>query len=316
MSYEKTVGILIATYNGSLFVSEQIESICRQTFQNWRLYISDDGSSDDTVSKLQAFANRDPRIQVLQFGSRFGAKTNFSLLSEYALRNTRHDVFFYSDQDDIWHSRKIEIQLDAFCPQTKQSSILCHHDLVVVDQSNKTISSSLFRYMCLDTDPSEVGRLLRRNFVTGCSMACNRKLLQNALPMPESAIMHDWWLAIVAATTGKINVSNEPLIRYRQHDKNTIGAKSFWQLIPKLKNIKTQWQSGNQELLLTFKQAQALHKRLSPNQNRFLTDIEQYCRLKDWSRFERCKRAFRLKVYPRTPVLFCVFFLRLFLYKR
>jgi len=104
--------------------------------------------------------------------------------------------------------------------------LLVHGDLQVVDAGLKLISSSFMQYQGIAHEDDGLQTLLLSNFVTGCTCLLNRQLAELALPVPQAAIVHDWWMALCAASAGHIGYIAEPLVKYRQHGANAIGAKN------------------------------------------------------------------------------------------
>lgn len=91
-----------------------------------------------------------------------------------------------------------------------------------------TVCDSLWRYQLSDPERGcRLNRLLMQNVATGCTVMINRPLLELALPIPDAAIMHDWWLALVAAAFGKIGTVHEATVLYRQHGGNDTGARKW-----------------------------------------------------------------------------------------
>lgn len=255
------VCILLATYNGERYLTEQINSIQRQTIDSWTLLVSDDGSSDGSCELIRDLADSDRRIVPVDapVDLRAGAAQNFGRLMEAGLE-LGGQVFFFCDQDDIWEPEKLQLMLQAFPAAGEEPApLLVHSDLAVVTCDLQPIASSLRRYMALDVYAADpCSSLLTRNFVTGCAMACNRRLLELALPLPAQAIMHDWWLALVAASSGAIVFIDRPLLKYRQHSSNTIGAVGFWRLLSPVGAWRKRWRAGNREFISTFRQSAAL----------------------------------------------------------
>ena len=253
--------LLMATYNGVRYVEEQILSIQQQTVRDWTLLIRDDGSTDSTAGLINSLAEKDSRIIVLGDSgeSSGGAAQNFSRLMQAGLKTDCH-IFFLCDQDDVWETNKLQRQIQNFPELGREpASLLVHSDLSVVDESLQPIHPSMVGHMALETHPPQpFNYLLSRNFVTGCAAAGNRRLLEEALPIPAEAIMHDWWLALVAAMSGAIEFIDESLIKYRQHSSNTIGARGFWQGLNPTRNWIEGWRSGNLDFMETFDQAQVL----------------------------------------------------------
>ena len=225
MNDDRPIAILMATYNGSKYLAEQIRSLQAQTRQDWCLYICDDGSTDDTPSLLQRVAAGDGRIVVLEDPVRNrGAAARFGWLLEQT--RERHQIFFFCDQDDVWLPGKIEILAKVLDEADPATPTLVHCDLLVVDQSLQLIKPSLYDHLELRFPHQRVHQLALRNSVTGCACAFNRALADIALPMMipnDEMVIHDWWLALVASQCGQIITLPDALILYRQHAHNTLG---------------------------------------------------------------------------------------------
>lgn len=222
------IDILLATYNGAAYLEAQLDSLIAQTHQSWRVIARDDGSSDATVSVLEAYAQAFPeRFIILQDSGRVGAKASFSRLIEASSA----PYVAFCDQDDVWLPEKLDVLLEAVLSEESRCGsampILAHSDLEVVDQDLEVISPSLWTYQAIDPSRDSLPHLLVQNVVTGCALLCNRALLMSALPIPDSAFMHDYWLSLIASATGRIVPVRRSLIKYRQHGRNTLGAKKM-----------------------------------------------------------------------------------------
>jgi glycosyltransferase involved in cell wall biosynthesis len=224
-----TVDILLATFNGARFLPELLESIEGQTHRDWRLIVRDDGSSDLSLSIIEAFAQRhSDRVQVLRDRhDRRGACANFAAV----LEASDAPYFMFCDQDDVWLPEKIAGLLGLMRQVEKQQGaetpILLHSDLIVVDDELRVRHPSFWRYSRLlnPSAPRRPARLIFQNFVPGCASIGNAALRQAALPIPTEARMHDWWVALVAAILGEIAEHEVPTILYRQHQSNDVGAE-------------------------------------------------------------------------------------------
>ncbi len=220
------VEVVLSTYNGGRYLPQQLQSLQAQTYTDWYLRSRDDGSSDDTLSILQRAA-KDRRIALTAAdGERLGACASFARL----LASSEADYVLFCDQDDLWLPEKIETLLDLMRAAEQAHGaipLLVHSDLVVVNSEGNTIHPSFWSYQALDPERIRLHQLLVQNNVTGCTVLVNRALKERAVPIPATAIMHDWWLALVASAFGKIFYSQKPLVRYRQHETNRLGAKKF-----------------------------------------------------------------------------------------
>ena len=219
------INILLSTYNGEKYIKKQIGSILGQNYNGFHITARDDGSSDRTVGILNS-----SDIKVIDSNENLGAKGSFGALLEYAVKNSNADYFMFCDQDDVWDEDKIEKTLHKMKEMEKaypNTSVLVHTDLEVVDEQLGSVSKSMWEYEHIDPQLNSLSRLLVQNTITGCTVMINRDLAKRCLPIPDEAIMHDWWLGLVASYFGKIAYINESTIKYRQHGSNTIGAKGF-----------------------------------------------------------------------------------------
>ena len=260
------VAIVMATYNGSRFIEEQIQSIQAQSYSDWVLYVRDDGSRDDTVQKVLQIEREDHRVQLVrdELGNQ-GPIGNFSTLMELALEKNAGYVFL-ADQDDVWHTEKIATMLagvqELELTHDVQAPLLVHCDLAVVDEEVRPISDSFANFSRLSPTKADLGVLLCQNQVTGCACVINRALLELACPVPPIVPMHDWWLALLASSTGKIGFVPKPLVKYRQHVGNVIGAMSLVQRIAKALLSPRQWVFRMEIVRLGIVQAAVLEERI------------------------------------------------------
>ncbi len=260
------VVVVMATYNGGCFIEEQIRSIQTQSYSDWTLYVRDDGSSDDTVQKVSQIECADNRVKLIRddVGNQ-GAIGNFSSLMGVALEKNAKYVFF-ADQDDVWHPEKIAMQLAAMLEMERiygvQTPLLVHSDLTVVSEALDLISESFVMFSGLSPATSDLGVLLCQNQVTGCACASNRALLELACPVPCEARMHDWWLALLASSCGKVGYIPKPLVKYRQHGNNVLGAISFSQRLKRLLFSPQRWKIQKAAIERGTVQAEMLEMRI------------------------------------------------------
>jgi glycosyltransferase involved in cell wall biosynthesis len=224
------IAVLLSTYNGAKYLPEYLESMRQQTVQQFKLFIRDDGSTDDTLKIIQEYRIRNHHVEIVSAGENVGVIRSFSLLLEYALEKSSFEYFMFADQDDVWLPHKIEISLLRMMEMESEYNkrpILVHSDLLVVDKHLKQLSSSFWRYQNLDPQYCQLNRLLVQNVITGCTMLINAPLAKLSVSFPQGVIMHDWWLGLVAAVFGEISYISEPTILYRQHEINSVGARKF-----------------------------------------------------------------------------------------
>ncbi|MCQ9628121.1 glycosyltransferase family 2 protein [Cetobacterium somerae] len=224
---DKKIDILLSTYNGENFLEEQLNSIVKQTYENWKIIIRDDGSTDKTVEIIKKYMKRYPKkIKVIENNGNLGAAKSFMSLINYS----NSDYFMFCDQDDYWLEDKIEITLKKMLElekKNKNKPILIHTDLKVVNQNLDEISSSLWSYQGVNPKIKNYRKLIVENNITGCTVMLNKnikKYLKN-YDIKKYIIMHDWFLGVLVAKLGVIDFVEKATILYRQHGKNDTGAK-------------------------------------------------------------------------------------------
>lgn len=223
MLYE--VDILLSTYNGQKYLPMLLDSLLKQTYPRWRLVVRDDGSTDATMTILHQYRKKCNMIILEPDGENLGPCQSFSKLIQYS--DAQWTMF--CDQDDVWLPEKIERTLEKMRQTECQYSgpVLIHTDLIVVNENLETISPSFWKYQKLDPSKDKLSDLLVQNNVTGCTMMINRSLRNCLTSIPNEAIMHDWWISLVAATFGQTRFINQGNIMYRQHYQNHFGAKKY-----------------------------------------------------------------------------------------
>ncbi|GAE26273.1 alpha-L-Rha alpha-1,3-L-rhamnosyltransferase [Halalkalibacter wakoensis JCM 9140] len=223
-----------------------MNSLLMQSHTHFVLFIRDDGSSDETCTMINEYATKHINVVFVNEDAKenVGVSHSFSTLLEYALaRDEQFGYFMFVDQDDVWLEDKIKRTLLKMktleSKATSSTPILVHTDLFVVDDKLEPIADSFWKFQNIDPQRSQLHEIILQNVVTGCTVMVNRSLVEKALPIPKEAIMHDWWLAMVAACFGEVGVVEEPTIHYRQHQENVVGAKKF-KLKPLLDKINQQ----------------------------------------------------------------------------
>lgn len=221
------IAILMATYNGAKYLQEQIDSILSQSSRQWHLYIHDDGSSDGTVELLNDYAGKYPEwVTVMDYPSQGGPLQNFMSL----LEKVEADYYMFSDQDDVWHQDKIKKEIERMYNEenvrTNKVPIIVYSDLFVVDAKLNKISDSFLTYSGIHPEfLTTFNELGASNLTTGCTMLFNHAVKEFVQHPFTAATMHDAWITLCTVkANGVLAYLSEPLIYYRQHGGNTLGA--------------------------------------------------------------------------------------------
>lgn len=271
MAERARLAILLSTFNGEAFLCEQLDSILQQSFANFIIVARDDGSEDSTPGILTQYAAAHAgRFFILpDEGANLGAKASFAALIQYVLEHKSElglarAYMMFADQDDIWAADKIEIELNSLLRLEQGDAYrmpaLVHSDLEVVDRDGKRIAASYIAYQGLQIQRDTLVNQVQSNLVTGCTAVINEELALKVLPIPEKAIMHDWWIAIAAVAHGKRLFIDQPLVRYRQHDRNTIGAQPYIAVAPSANSVwgKLRAYQTNPHLFAVAEQSRAV----------------------------------------------------------
>lgn len=219
------VTILMSTYNGEQFLAEQIESIRQQTYTDWQLLIRDDGSKDRTREIIQDFCQKDNRIHFVNPDS----VENLGVIKSFfhLLKHQMSDVYFFSDQDDVWLPEKVEMQLEEAIKYDDNQPLLVYTDLKVVDQELNVVHESMIRTQS-DHANTELLQEITENTVTGGVSMINQALADLWTGQEEyDLLMHDWYLALLAAAFGHLVYIDRPSELYRQHSNNVLGARTL-----------------------------------------------------------------------------------------
>lgn len=221
------ISVAMCTFNGADFLSDQLQSIIAQSHPPDEIVVCDDGSTDETPVLLKHFAANSPVPVLLHFNEKnLGIVKNF----EKAIGLCSGDVIALSDQDDVWRADKLQLIENAF--QQAPKAGLVFSDAEIVDENLKPLDRQIWNEIGFDAHKRKVVRsgralevLITGWTVTGATMAFRSGFVKLSLPIPEGiAMIHDGWIALTVAAVADVAMIEEPLIKYRQHRTQQIGA--------------------------------------------------------------------------------------------
>ncbi|MEH2256940.1 glycosyltransferase [Nostoc sp.] len=225
MPIPEKIGIVLATYNPDLeYFQKQIQSIQNQTWLNWVCHIADDCSQPEYQTAIQKVVENDSRFICHFHSHNIKHYYNFERGLQYCIQDPKITAIAFSDQDDIWQAQKLKVLITKL---RSEQTLLAHSDLELIDSHDQTINHSTWDFEGRQPEKATVELLLLRNVVTGCSLLFCSSLITDILPFPQQNEIgwhHDWWIALVAIQKGKIGHIRQPLVRYRLHTSNTVGA--------------------------------------------------------------------------------------------
>jgi glycosyltransferase involved in cell wall biosynthesis len=268
------ISIAMCTYNGAEFLPAQLQSILAQTRPPDEIVVCDDGSTDGTRSMLEEFATESAIPINLHFNQQnLGSVKNF----EQAITLCTGDVIALSDQDDVWRSDKLQLFESEL--NNSPSAGLVFSDAEIVDENLKPLDRRMWDGVGFDAHKRKLiktGRALEVLItgwtVTGATMAFRSSFVKLSLPIPEEiAMIHDGWIALTIAAVADVVAIDEPLIQYRQHAQQQIGAPARKETDPELRGI--------QSIETAFRRRNSstdLHKILETLEARLLTHASDF----------------------------------------
>ena len=238
MTRPETISVALCTHNGERFLRQQLLSIFEQSLLPDEIVISDDASTDRTLEIVsETIAGVPARsaasrvaVNLLRNPAAVGIVANF----QSAISACTGDLIALCDQDDEWVPGRLERVRSEF--ERRPDLVLLHSDAVLIDGEGEPLGGTVFETLGVDSrfiaavhggDAWSV--LLKRNIATGATIVFRRSLIAVALPIPDGWL-HDEWLTIVAAAVLRVDLIAEPLVRYRQHGSNEVGAQNLSEL--------------------------------------------------------------------------------------
>jgi glycosyltransferase involved in cell wall biosynthesis len=287
------VSVALCTYNGAHYLQDQLDSLARQTRLPDELVVCDDVSSDHTIPLLREFADHAPfKVHIEPNAVNLGTAKNF----EKAIRLCSGDVIALCDQDDVWLPEKLARFETAL--QSHPEAGLVFSDAELVDRDLRSLHKTMWQTLGLNSKrqgqlqtPAAFSMLLRRNYVTGAAMAFRAAYRDDVLPIGP-IWMHDRWITMMIAARALLLPLPTPLIQYRQHGNNQIGA------VPQKKALlRRSWESLGIETDSYWRQTQAVQavqQRLNPQADLRLT-------AQDWAYLnEKVEHTVRRASFPAS----------------
>jgi glycosyltransferase involved in cell wall biosynthesis len=220
------ISIAMCTYNGARYLEEQLASIVAQTRQPDQLVVCDDASTDGTRAMLTSFAATSPvQIKLKTNPVRLGSTKNF----EQAITLCDGDVIALCDQDDVWLPEKLALTEDAFAGNSEADLVFTDGELV--DENGNSLNCRLWQVYKVDArklhSQNSYELLDRQELITGATIAFRSRFKDLVLPIPPNTpLIHDGWISLMIAHAGRLKPIDQPLIKYRQHSAQQVGARA------------------------------------------------------------------------------------------
>jgi glycosyltransferase involved in cell wall biosynthesis len=286
------IAILLCTYQGDKYLKDQLDSFLLQKFTGWNLFVSDDGSTDETIGLIKDFKRKIHDKGVLYLGPQNGFASHFFSLTQHP--DVKADFYAWSDQDDIWRSNKLSRVSKWLKNQPNNVPILYCSRTCIVDKKNKIVgfSPQFLR-------PPTFKNALVQNIAGGNTMVFNNKAKELFLKIESELkiVSHDWAMyQIVTACGGKVFYDSMPLVRYRQHDQNLIGQNTslnarLKRLMMVLNGSFYRWNNQNINILKKLEGDMTIEN---------LKTFQEWVYLRNCSPFRRLYLLKKLGIYRQT----------------
>jgi len=281
------VAVLMATYNGAEFLPQQLDSLAAQTHANWRLWVSDDGSTDATLDILRGYqaAWGEERLRIGQGPGR-GFQANFLTLS--ARPDLSADYYAWSDQDDVWRPEKLARALERLGPLGVERPALYCGRTIYIDRLGREVGLAPL----MNHSPPGFANALMQCICGANTMVFNQAARAHLAAQPDLAVVtHDWWAyQLVTGCGGLVFYDLEPLVRYRLHGKNLVGKNRG--LFPRWKRLRKvlngEWR---RDIELQFAALWKAARRLTPENRHRLENLTELRKHKN--PFQRLRRFWR-----------------------
>lgn len=228
------LAVLMSTYNGEKYLREQLDSLVSQNLKPTKIFIRDDGSSDDTVNLLEEYASNYSFIEYY-CGKNIGpAKSFFELINKY----DGYDYYALCDQDDVWFEDKLEVAINILKKEESNIPLLYAGRFTLTDENLKPIDSNMSKLYSF----SDFGHSLIYHSAPGCTFVFNneaRKQITKYDVNKEYCVIHDAIIHKVVTMFGKMILDETPHMYYRQHSSNVYGlnAKGVKEFFHRINNF-------------------------------------------------------------------------------
>ena len=212
------ISIAMCSYNGEKYIKEQIDSILNQTYTDFELVITDDGSSDKTIDIIHEYQKIDSRIKLYENEENLGFVKNF----EKAISLCSGDYIALADQDDFWKRNKLEV----FSKEIGEN-VMIYSDAILMDENSKLIKGGkeLIRPENNLVSGHNNKAFLLTNCVSGNTIMFKKELVEHILPIPEDISFHDIWIAFIASSLGSITFTDKSMTYYRRYSDQITSTR-------------------------------------------------------------------------------------------
>ena len=262
------IAVMLSSYNGEKYISEQIESIFAQSEVDIDLFVRDDCSKDDTLNIIKSFIKEGKSIHLIEDHINLGPGLSFMTLLYY-MKNvkTQYDYYAFADQDDIWEKCKLQKAVEKIEAEKEGNILYCSNQTLYINGQKSGLRYNYIPDLTLKGHVS-------KNLIAGCTFVFDRKMFENLtnIKFPNESLIrtrcHDSWIILEALLCGTVVYDENSYILYRIHDNNAVGIKRY----STLDRLKRFFDSSHQMRKLRSRTASDLLSRF-PNASSEKTEV-------------------------------------------
>lgn len=303
----KKIAVLMATYNGEKYLQEQVNSILNQNcMYDVDLYIQDDNSTDNTWRILEEYEGR-PGIFISRNKNKVnGPVSNFSSLFN-SIRDKNYDYVMFSDQDDIWYENKIEKSIEKIANYDNEPKLLYTNFLFWNMENNET------RVAYNEEINARFETLFVQNWLMGCTMVLNKKMVEYIDEIPLFVENHDFWISLVASTLDKgIVYYSDVTMKHRLHNSNVTARAGVGTIKNKIIELKLQLSKQFRKTKYGQWESEKRVLRDKYNAIKYSNEIKE---IMEKNSFKRSINAFKFGFKGINLKKTIIFYIQLILYK-
>lgn len=242
------ISIVMATYNGEKYIKEQIDSILNQSYSNWELIISDDGSKDSTLEIVKKYCEKDKRIKLVINNNHHGFAQNFI----NGIKYINGEFVAFADQDDVWPDN----HLLSLISNIGKNDFICGN-ASLVDENCRYLGYTMKDVLGINKLPDNKNALLNllfySNIFQGAACLFTKKIAVKISELPENVYFHDHWIALFSCVNNGCRFIDEEVLLYRQHGNNVTSntkKKLFHKIFPDKETLENEKKLFKYNLLM------------------------------------------------------------------
>lgn len=212
-SYDNRISVALAVYNGEKYLQQLLLSLEQQTIKPFEIVILNDCSTDNSETVIRQFQFSCSEVHYYKNDSNIGHLLAFKKLAGLC----QGDFIAFCDQDDIWLPDKLELCFEHLSVMPKDKPSVVFTDLALINDNGNLVAPSFWNYYNIRVASTNFFDVLGNNVITGCTTFVNRSMLNEIKKMPEEALLHDYWMALIAYGFGCYHSLYKATVHYRIH---------------------------------------------------------------------------------------------------